>query len=192
MRKLFLYMTMTFDGFIAGPNNELDWMAGAPADPELNDDIVALISRADAGLMGYPTAVGMIPYWANVAKDASASRSDHDIAEAVNKVHGIVISKKGEKAEWANAELLVARDDRELVEAITKLKRQPGRSLGIPGGVRTGQTFARLRLVDEYDLLVHPVAIGNGKRLFTSKVDLELISTKTYKSGIMRVCYNPR
>ena len=185
-------MTMTFDGFIAGPNNELDWMAGAAADPELNDDIVALISRADVGLMGYPTAVGMIPYWANVAKDASASKSDHDIAEAVNKIHGIVISKKEEKSEWENAELLVARDDSELVEAITKLKRQPGRSLGIPGGVRTGQTFARLGLVDEYDLLVHPVAIGNGKRLFTSKVDLELISTKTYKSGIMRVCYTPR
>ena len=64
MRKVFLYMTMTFDGFFSGPNDELDWMVQTP-DQELNDDIVALLKSADAGLMGFPTASGMIPYWAN-------------------------------------------------------------------------------------------------------------------------------
>ncbi len=100
MRKLFLYMTMSLDGFIAGPNNDLDWIEqSAASDPDLNEDIVTLISGADTGIMGYPTAVGMIPYWANMAKDPSASRSDHDIAQAVDKIHAVIISKKPEKLE---------------------------------------------------------------------------------------------
>jgi dihydrofolate reductase len=190
MRKLYIFMTMSFDGFVAGPNNELDWMAQSP-DAEMNQDIVDLISNADTGIMGYPTAVGMIPYWSNAAKDPSTSKDERDLANAIVKIHGVVISKKEEKAEWDNAELLVVRDDHDLVEAVTRLKQQPGKSIGIPGGVRTAQTFARLGLVDEYDLMVHPVAIGNGKRLFTSKVNLELVSAKTYKSGVMRVSYRP-
>src|SRR5262249_32837435 len=143
-------------------------------------------------IMGYPTASGMIAYWANAAKNPSASQGEHDLANAINKIHSVVISNKQEKVEWANSELVVAKDDHDLVRALTKIKKQPGRSIGIPGGVRTAQTFARLGLVDEYDLLVHPVAIGNGKRLFTSNADLELISAKPYVSGIMRVCYRPR
>lgn len=193
MRNLFLYMNMSFDGFIAGPTNEPDWMgSGAIEDPELNKDIVDLISRADTGLMGYPTASELIPYWSNVARNPSAPKGEHNIADAINKIHGIAISNKQENFDLPNAELLVVKDDNELIEAVTKLKNRPGKSLGIPGGARTAQTFARLGLVDEYDLLVHPVAIGSGKRLFTSKVNLELVSTKTYKSGIMRVCYRPR
>jgi len=191
MRKVFLYMTMTFDGFFSGPHGELDWMEQTP-DQELNDDIVALLSGADTGLMGYPTASGMIPYWSNVAKNPSASKGELAIAQAVNKIHSIIISNKEEKLEWDNSELLLVKSDKDLVEAVTKLKRQPGKDLGVPGGIRTAQTFVRLGLIDEYVLMVHPVAIGNGKRVFTDRVNLELVSAKTYKSGVMRVCYWPR
>jgi dihydrofolate reductase len=192
MRKLYLFMTMSFDGFVAGPNNELDWMGLAAPDPEVDADNLALIQSADTGIMGYPTAIGMIPYWANMARDASASKSDHDMAAAIAKTHGIVISKKTEKTDWDNAELLVAKDDKELVEAVARLKQKTGQDIGIPGGVRTGQNFSRLGLVDEYNLVVHPVAIGNGKRLFTSKVNLELVSSKVYRSGVIRVCFHPK
>ncbi len=54
------------------------------------------------------------------------------------------------------------------------------------------QTFTRLGLIDEYMLMVHPIALGMGKSLFTNKVELELISAKTYRSGVMRICYRPR
>jgi dihydrofolate reductase len=72
------------------------------------------------------------------------------------------------------------------------MKQQPGRDLGVPGGIRTAQTFVRLGLVDEYVLMVHPVAIGQGQRVFTDRVNLYLVSAKTYRSGVMRVCYRPR
>jgi dihydrofolate reductase len=190
MRKVILYMTVTLDGFIAGPNNELDWMTQTP-DQEQNEDIVALLRGADAGIMGYPTATGMIPYWSSVAKNPSTSKGEHTIAQAISKLHSIVISNRAEKIEWDNSELLLVNSDDDLMEAVTKIKHQPGKDLGVPGGVRTARTFVRLGLVEEYVLMMHPLALGNGKRLFTNKVSLELVSAKTYKSGVMRLCYRP-
>jgi dihydrofolate reductase len=191
MRKVFLNMTMTLDGFFCGSNGELDWMSQTP-DQELNDDTVAFLQSVDQGFIGYPTASGMIPYWLNVAQTPSASKEERAIAQAVNRLHPFIISRKAEKLEWENTELLVVKSDQDLVEAVKKIKQQRGRDLGVPGGIRTAQTFVRLDLIDEYVLLVHPVAIGKGQGVFTSRVNLELISVKTYESGVTRICYRPR
>lgn len=191
MRNVYLYMTMSLDGFVAGPGGELDWMRQTP-DQEHNDDVVALLSRADTGIMGYPTASGMIPYWAAVAADPSASQGQRAIAQAISRIHGIVISNREEEPDWGNAELLVVKGDNDLVDAVMKLKQRPGKDIGVPGGVRTARTFVRLGLVDEYVLMVHPVVIGEGKSVFTDRVDLELVDAKTYKSGVVRMTYRPR
>ena len=191
VRKVFLYMTMTCDGFFAGPQGELDWMSQTP-DQELTDDIVALFQGFDSGFIGYPTASGMIPYWLNVAQNPAASKEERAIAQVVNSLHSLIVSRQEETLEWENAELLVVKSDDELVEAVERVKQQPGKNLGVPGGIRTAQTFVRLGLIDEYVLMVHPVAIGSGQRVFTDRVNLELVSAKTYKSGVMRVCYRPR
>jgi dihydrofolate reductase len=188
MRKIFLFMTMTVDGFFAGPDNELDWMVNTP-DQELNHDIVDLLKRFDDGFIGYPTASGMIPYWAEVARNPAASKEDQAIAGVVNRLHAFIVSNKEEKLEWDNVELLLAKQDDDLIKAVTKIRQQPGKDLGVPGGIRTAQTFVRLGLIDEYVFMVHPIAIGYGKRIFTNKVQLELVSAKTYKSGVVRVHY---
>jgi dihydrofolate reductase len=190
MRKVFLNMTMTLDGFFCGPNGELDWMSQTP-DQELNDDLVAFFQEADGGFIGYPTASGMIPYWLGVAQNPSASSEGRAIAQAVNKLHAFILSNREEKLAWENTKLLVVKSDDELVEAVKKIKQQPGKDLGVPGGIRTAQTFVRLGLIDEYVLMVHPVAIGQGQSVFTKKVNLELIGVKTYKSGVIRVHYRP-
>ena len=86
-----------------------------------------------------------------------------------------------------------AREERQdLVTGVAKLKAQPGRDIGVPGGVRTGQTFARLGLVDEYILMVHPIAIGAGRPLFTKRTELELTRKKAYRTGVMQVRFRPR
>jgi dihydrofolate reductase len=191
MRNVFIYLTTSLDGFIAGPNNELDWMMQT-ADPELTHDMVALFEGVDAGFLGYPTYAGMIPYWQSVAADPSASEGAREIANAVNKLRPIAISRTPVDLLNANADLLVAEDDDALVAGVTALKEQPGKDIGLSGGVRTAQRFVRLGLVDEYVLHVHPVAIGAGKPLFTVKVDLELLNTKAYASGVVRVRYRSR
>src|SRR5258708_14956368 len=168
MRKVFLNMTMTLDGFFCGSNGELDWMSQTP-DQELNDDTVAFLQSVDQGFIGYPTASGMIPYWLNVAQTPSASKEERAIAQAVNRLHPFIISRKAEKLEWKNTELPAVKIAQDLVEAVKKIKQQRGRDLGVPGGIRTAQTFVRLDLIDEYVLLVHPVAIGKGQGVFTSR-----------------------
>jgi dihydrofolate reductase len=131
----------------------------------------------------------MVQFWSSLENNPQATEREHALAQAVNNSRRIVISRREEKLEGKNSELLVVKNDQELLEAVTRLKQQEGSNLAVIGGVRTAQTFVRLGLIDEYVLLVHPVAIGNGQRVFTGRINLELISTKTYKSGVMRVCY---
>ena len=190
MRKAVLSMTMTLDGFFAGPHGELDWMSQTP-DQELNDETVSLFQDFESGFIGYPTASGMIPYWLHVAQNPTASKEERAIAQVVNRLHAFILSNKEETLEWKHTDLLVVRSDQELVEAVTKVKQQSGKDLGIPGGIRTAQTFVRLGLIDEYVLAVHPVAIGKGQRIFTERTNLELVSAKTYPSGVMRLRYWP-
>ncbi|MGH3292334.1 MAG: dihydrofolate reductase family protein [Trebonia sp.] len=190
MPALVLSMTMSLDGFFAGPNGELDWMTQAP-DPEFNRDNVSFFDRFDRGFIGYPTAAGMIPYWHAVAGNPDASADARALAEAVNKLHAIIVSSKEESIPWDNAELLIAKTDDELADAVRAQKAKPGKDLGVPGGIRTARTFVRLGLVDEYVLTVHPVAIGDGQRVFTGKTNLTLTSSKTYPSGLVRATYRP-
>ncbi|GLY88431.1 dihydrofolate reductase family protein [Actinoallomurus iriomotensis] len=190
MRTLFLNMTMSLDGYVAGPNGELDWMTTAH-DAELTADIVAQLRRADEGFIGYPTAEPMIHYWASVAQDPKASQASRDIAEAVATMHTFAVSRSPEQLGVPNAEVLVASDDAALTAAVAEIKKRPGRDLGLPGGVRTARTFARLDLIDEYVFLVEPVALGAGQRLFTTHTPLTPVATKSYRCGITRLVYRP-
>ena len=99
------------------------------------------------------------------------------------------VSDREEPVPWQNAELLVVHDDEQLADAVRREKEKPGKDLGVPGGIRTAQTFVRLGLVDEYVLTVHPVALGSGKRVFTGKAGLELTGTETYRSGVICAYY---
>jgi dihydrofolate reductase len=191
MAKIFLYMTMTLDGCISGPDGELDWFDPSKADKEMHDDIVGIVNSAESWIMGYPTGPGMIAYWKNVESEGEADKWEMEIANAVNRLHTIIISNKPERV-VNGAELIVARNDKELVGAVTKIKQLSGRDIYVPGGVRTAQNFSRLGVIDEYILMVHPIGIGEGKHLFTNKIRLELISVKPYKSGVVQLRYRPR
>ena len=190
MAKLVLSMTMSLDGFFSGPGGELDWMTQAP-DPEFSRDNVSSFDRFDRGFIGYPTASGMLPYWLDVASNPQAPADQRALAEALNRLHPILISDRDEPVPWPNAELLVVRDDDQLASAVRREKEKPGKDLGVPGGIRTAQTLVRLGLVDEYVLTVQPVALGTGRRVFTGKDELELIDAKTYRSGVVRARYRP-
>jgi dihydrofolate reductase len=183
-------MTMSPDGFFSGPGGELDRMTQAP-DPEFSRGNVAFFDRFDRGFTGYPTAPGMLPYWLSAASDPQAPADQRALAQAVNRLRPLLISRREEPVPWPNAELLVVHDDRQLADAVRKEKAKPGKDPGVPGGIRTAQALARLGLADEYVLTVHPVALGSGKRVFTGKTGLELIDAKTYRSGVIRARYRP-
>jgi dihydrofolate reductase len=190
MGKIFLYMTMTLDGCLSGPKGELDWFDPSKADKEMHDDIVDIINSAKSWMMGYPTGPGMIAYWKNVENEGRADNWEMEIAGAVNKLHTIIISNKPESP-VEGAELIVAKNDTELVEAVTRIRERNDYDTYVPGGVRTAQNFSRLGLIDEYILMVHPIGIGEGNHLFMNRVKLKLTSVKQYKSGVVQMRYRP-
>lgn len=191
VRKIFLYMTMTLDGCVSGPNGELDWFDPSRADKELHDDIIRIVTSADTWIMGYPTGLGMIAYWKSVETNLGAEKWQTEIAKAVNKLQAVIISNRPEE-QADGAELFIARNDVELADTVMKVKQRTGRDIYVPGGVRTAQKFSKLGLIDEYILIVHPVGIGEGKHLFTNKVELDLKSVKPYESGVIQLRYQPR
>jgi len=191
MRRTFLYMTMTFDGFLSGLHNELDWFKPGQYDDEMNRDILRILASADSLMMGYPTGPGMMAYWKEAGEKKSNPKWMLDIAHAMDNKHVFVISSENEDLQMDDAELVVAKNDKELTSAVKKLRESKGGNICILGGVRTAQNLSRLGLVDEYILMVHPVAIAKGKPLFISKMRLKFVSSKSYKSGAVQMRYRP-
>jgi dihydrofolate reductase len=183
-------MRITFDGFLSGLHNELDWfMPGR--DDEMNRDILGILDSADSLMMGYPTAPGMMAYWKEVGEKRVDPRWMIDIADAMDSKQIFVISNKDEGLKMEDAELVVAKNDKELTSAVKKLRESRGGSICILGGVRTAQNLSRLDLIDEYILMVQPVAIARGKPLFVRKTGLEFVSSRPYSSGAMQMRYRP-
>ncbi len=105
------------------------------------------------------------------------------IAGAIAKARAVVLSSEPVDARMDNAEVR---------EAVLAVKNQPGLDIGAPGGIRTARTLIRLGLVDEYVLMMHPVAIGAGQGIFTGRADLTLTNAKAYASGVTKLTYRPR
>ncbi len=191
MRRVFLYMTMTFDGFLSGLRNELDWFKPDQYDDEMNNDILRILDAADSLMMGYPTAPGMMAYWKQAGEKKTNPKWMLDIAHALGNKHVFVISNKNEDLKMKDAELVVAKNDKALTSAVRKIKESKGGNICVLGGVRTGQNLSRLCLIDEYMLMVHPVAIARGKPLFISGMRLKYVSSKSYKTGTTQMRYRP-
>ena len=108
----------------------------------------------------------------------------------MNDTPKFVVSTTLEKAEWNNSTLI--KDN--IAEEITRLKQQPGKDIGISGSIALVQSLLRENLLDELRLMIHPVVVGNGKRLFENVGDqkaLELVDSKTFGTGVLYLTYQP-
>jgi dihydrofolate reductase len=183
MRRVVLRMMMTVDGVISDVEQ---WLV---RDDDVDRDFLAELEAIDTGLAGYRAYRGMVGYWANVPQNPLASALEVEMAHALAHMHKVVFSTTEEELPWDNSQLAVVKGDQDVVEAVTKLKLQSGKDIELTGGAATAQRFARLRLIDEYRLIINPVAAGDGVRLFTERIRLELVRSKTYESGIVSLCY---
>ena len=189
MRKIILQMMITLDGYIAGPNDEMDWIDN---DPVMGDAHFALAEHADAALVGHTVYQGMAQFWPQAAANPNAENNEAEFGKLMNEMKKIVISTKKEELTWTNAQQLLVADDDDLVKKIKELKEQPGEYLLLYGGARTAQTFVEFGLVDEYRIDICPVTLGAGKRLFPHRANLELIRVTPYDSGAMTAVYRPK
>jgi CheY-like chemotaxis protein len=171
MRKIIVQMMITLDGFVCGTDGELDWI---DFDPELGKAHFKLASEADAALIGHGVYADMASYWPQAETDPQNSADEAAFAKVVNDMKKLVVSTRTEELGWKNAEQLLGADEAELVQKLQDLKNQDGGYLLAYGGVQTAQTLLKHGLVDELRLDVCPLALGEGKRLFTARTKLKL------------------
>ncbi len=190
MRKIITTTWTTLDGFIAGANGEMDWIG------EIYDEAMGLyedqvVSEADTLLMGRVTYQSFAGSWPYVPDNPNASEGEKIYARKLNAMRKIVFSQTLESVEWNNSTLR-----KEIVpEEIAQLKQEPGRDMLIYGSASIVQALTNHGLIDEYQVLVHPVILGGGKPLFQNiqqQVKLTLVNNKTHPSGIVVLYYQPR
>lgn len=186
MRKIIYAPMVSLDGFVEGPNGELDWSApGEELHRHFNDQY--LTGAIDTSLYGRRMYENMAAYWPTVKANSSAPDVEVEFARAWKKLSKIVFSTTLEDVEW-NARLV-----REVVpEEIRALKAQPGGDMDL-GGADLASTFMRHDLIDEYRLYVHPVVLGGGTPLFPpgQELDLRLVETRTFSEGAVLLRYQP-
>ena len=177
MRSVVLMMSVSVDGYVAGPHGH----AGALPEPdELKRWKLDRIRRAGTHIMGRVTYEEMAGYWPTSADDYAAP---------MNEIPKVVFSKTVDEAAWTGSS--IARGD--LADEIAALRRQPGGEIVAWGGANFAQSLSRAGLVDEYVLVIQPVAFGSGLQLFADLPDalrLELIEAKTFGSTVLHI-YEP-
>lgn len=185
--KIILSMMMTLDGYISGLKGELDWVVW---EDEMDRDAAKLIQSVDAMLVGYGAYRDMASYWP-AALTKSGSESEGTFARLINDKPKVILSQTDEELLWKYEELLVITD---LAEQVTRLRQSKG-DMVLYGGAGLARSFAREGLIDEYRLLVSPVAIGRGKPLFSDlrqSIPFRNAETKVYQSGAVLLRYTAK
>jgi len=178
---------MTIDGFVAGPNGELDWM-WIPGEPDANNfkKIIELAETSDTILMGRKMSREFIDYWENVVDNQPGS-PEQPLAQLMVNLNKIIFSRTEKNIKGRNATV----ENGSLVASVRALKEQPGKDLLVYGGAGFVSNLIKHNLIDEYYFFVHPIAIGNGLQIFTGKKLLKLESSVAYKNGNMLNKYVP-
>lgn len=184
MRKVIYAMMVTVDGYIAGPDDSLEW---GIVDEELHRFVNDQDRVLGGHLYGRRTYEVMADFWASPAvDDPSAPDYIRDYAHIWREMPKVVFSRTLDKVE-GNTRLV--RDD--LAGEVRRLKEQPGGDLAVAGS-ELAASFARLGLIDEYHLYIHPVILGRGKRMFAEvdrTSDLRLVDTHRFGSGVIFLRY---
>ncbi len=184
MRKIIFSIPITLDGFIEGPNRELGWVI---ADDELHDYYTQLLHEADLLIYGRVTYELMVGYWPKAESDALATPGMKRFAQALNPMRKIVFTKTLKDPGW-NTQVVAEFNPAHL----QALKQQPGNSILLSGGASLASAFIEHGLVDEYRLLLQPVAIGQGKALFggiKGQLALDFVESQRLASGVVALCY---
>lgn len=180
MRKLSASFFISLDGVVEAPQT---WHF-----PYFNDELGAVVGEAiaasDAFLLGRRTYEEWAAFWPTEAA------ADSPMAGVMNETPKYVVSTTLDEVEWQNSTLL----EGDLAEAVSDLKAKPGKNIGMSGSATLVRSLLELGLVDELRLLVHPLVVGSGAKLFengTAPVPLELVDSRTFSTGVLDLTYRP-
>jgi dihydrofolate reductase len=186
MRKLFLHMFLSVDGYFEGPEKDLGWSQRVALDEDYQTYSNQLLCSVDAMLIGRKVYDLFASYWPEAEK-INQHPAQLEAARLLNEMPKYVVSKKLKVAEWQNSHII--RND--IIKSIKKLKRQAGKDIVVFGGAELVNSLLAHQLIDEYRLVIHPVILGNGRKLFNSpmKEKLKLVDEKRFKSGAILLSF---
>lgn len=194
MRKLIAALQVSVDGFIEGPNGELDWAMAE--DEETWQDLFETLNHVDTFILGRVMYPAYEQYWLAVLANPDgplpfsgkvATKNEIAYARLADKTPHIVVSTTLDKVAWKTTRIV--RD----VEEIRKLKQQPGKDMYVVGGATLVSSLMNLGLIDELGLMVNPLILGGGKALFKDVKErhaLKLVQAKPLKSGKVSLTYS--
>ena len=185
MRKVISFMHISLDGFVAGPNGEMNWIK---VDEEIFDYVGKRIAETDTALYGRVTYDMMEGYWPTAGNAPTASKHDIEHSAWYKKAHKIVLSKTMKGAELPNTTIISDN----LAASINDIKQQEGPEIALFGSPTATHALMEQGLIDGYWLFVNPVILGQGIPLFTGnkdKVKLQLLSTRQFTSGVTELNY---
>ena len=171
---------MSIDGFVAGPEGQLDWVGTIASDQAIGNFFSEMLDSSDTLILGRKTAIEVVSTWEDIANNKPDS-PEYPVAKKIVKISKIAFSKS--QSEISGKNLKVESGD--LVTAIQALKNKPGMDILVYGGVRFVSELISHNLIDEYHLLINPVSLGDGLGIFQDKKSLELIKSVPFKNGIV-------
>ena len=178
-------MHISLDGFVAGPNGEMDWIK---VDEEVFDHIGKRISEGDTALYGRVTYDMMEGYWPTAGDAPNASKHDIEHSKWYSKIHKIVLSRTMKGADLPDTSIISDN----LLERINEIKQQTGPDIGLFGSPTATHSLMQLNLIDGYWLFVNPIILGKGIPLFEGiedKIKLKLLNTRSFACGVTELSY---
>ena len=186
MRKLIAFNSVTVDGYFTDEHGDMRWAYDVRPDKEFDEFVAGNASGGGQLLFGRLTYELMADYWPT----ADALRDKPVVAAGMNSMPKVVFSRTLDKATWNNTQLLKG----DIASEVTKLKKQAGPGMAILGSGSIIAQLAPLGLIDEYQMVLTPVALGRGRTMFDGikeKLRLKLTDTRTFGNGKVFLRYEP-
>ncbi len=185
MRKLISFMHISLDGFVAGPQGELNWVK---VDEELFNYVGTRISEGDTALYGRVTYQMMENYWPTAGNKPNASNHEINHSKWYGKVRKFVLSKTLDDANQKNT----IRISDNIADTLNEIKKETGPDILVFGSPTATHSLIQLNLIDGFWLFVNPIILGNGIPLFSDikdTINLKLMSSRTFTNGVTELSY---
>ena len=187
MRTVTVFNSISLDGYFTDAKNDMSWAHAAPDDMEWNAFVSGNASGGGALMLGRVTYQMMANFWPTL----QAAKAMPAVAEGMNRKQKYLFSRTLKEATWSNSTLLIGNPANE----VAALKNDGGDSIVILGSGKVVAQLADANLIDEYQFVVVPIALGGGRTLFddvTRPIPLELLDSRTFKNGNIFSRYKPR
>ena len=186
MRKIISFMHISLDGFVAGPNGEMDWIK---ADQEIFDYVGKRISEGDTALYGRITYQMMENYWPKAGEQPNATKHAIEHSKWYSNVHKIVLSKTIKGTDLTNTTIISDN----LTDRINEIKQLEGNEILLFGSPTASHSLIQENLIDGYWLFINPIILGEGIPLFVDikdKIKLNLLpNTRQFTCGVTELNY---